>query len=145
MSSVVRPGWAASTPDGAPDLEPAHGLADLPALADGVTAAGVTVTLDVRGEPRALLPGLDLAAYRVAQEALTNVIKHSGATSCVVIVRYEAEAVDLEITDDGRGTPGSGDGHGIRGMRERVALYGGTLLAGPRPEGGFAVTAWFPA
>ena len=131
--------------DGAADLEPAHGLADLPALADRVTAAGIKVTLDVRGEPRDLLPGLDLAAYRVAQEALTNVIKHSGATSCLVIIRYEAAAVGLEITDDGVGAAGHRDGHGIKGMRERVALYDGTFQAGPRPEGGFTVTAWFPA
>jgi signal transduction histidine kinase len=131
--------------DVAPDLEPAHGLVDLPALADRVTAAGVKVTLDVRGEPRALLPGLDLAAYRVAQEALTNVIKHSSAASCLVTIRYEAAAVGLEIADDGRGAAGRRDGHGIRGMRERVALYDGTFQAGPRPEGGFAVTAWFPA
>jgi signal transduction histidine kinase len=131
--------------DVAPDLEPAHGLVDLPALADQVTAAGVKVTLDVRGEPRALLPGLDLAAYRVAQEALTNVIKHSSATSCFVTIRYEAAAVGLEITNDGRGAAGSRDGHGIKGMRERVALYDGTFQAGPRPEGGFTVTAWFPA
>lgn len=131
--------------DVAADLEPAHGLADLPALADRVTAAEVKVTLDVRGEPRALLPGLELAAYRVAQEALTNVIKHSGATSCLVIVRYEADAVGLEITDDGRGTVGDTDGHGVKGMRERVALYDGTFQAGPRPEGGFTVTARFPA
>jgi len=130
--------------DVAADLEPAHGLADLPALADRVTAAEVKVTLDVRGEPRALLPGLDLAAYRVAQEALTNVIKHSGATNCLVTIRYEAEAVDLEITDDGRGTVGDRNGHGIKGMRERVALYDGTFEAGPRPEGGFTVTARFP-
>ena len=131
--------------DVAADLEPAHGLADLPALADRVTAAGIKVTLDVRGEPRDLLPGLDLAAYRVAQEALTNVIKHSGAASCQVTIRYEAEAVGLEITDDGRGTAGSRDGHGIKGMRERVALYDGTFQAGPGPEGGFTVTARFPA
>jgi signal transduction histidine kinase len=131
--------------DVAPDLEPAHGLVDLPALADRVTAAGVKVTLDVRGEPRALLPGLDLAAYRVAQEALTNVIKHSSAASCLVTIRYEAAAVGLEIADDGRGAAGHRDGHGIKGMRERVALYDGTFQAGPRPEGGFAVTAWFPA
>jgi signal transduction histidine kinase len=131
--------------DAAPDLEPARGLVDLPALADRVTAAGVKVTLDVRGEPRALLPGLDLAAYRVAQEALTNVIKHSSAASCFVTIRYEAAAVGLEIADDGRGAAGHRDGHGIKGMRERVALYDGTFQAGPRPEGGFTVTARFPA
>jgi signal transduction histidine kinase len=131
--------------DAAADLEPAHGLADLPALADRVTAAGIKVTLDVRGSRRELLPGLDLAAYRVAQEALTNVIKHSGAASCQVTIQYEAEAVGLEITDDGSGGAGNRNGHGIKGMRERVALYDGTFQAGPRPEGGFTVTARFPA
>ena len=136
--------------EAAADLEPARGLADLPALADRVTAAGIKVTLDVRGEPRDLLPGLDLAAYRVAQEALTNVVKHSGAASCQVTVHHEASAVGLEITDDGRGTAGRrtaghGDGHGIKGMRERVALYGGTFRAGPGPDGGFTVSARFPA
>ena len=129
----------------APDLEPAHGLADVPALADRVTAAGVAVTLDLCGQQRALLPGLDLAAYRVAQEALTNVIKHSSATSCRVSVGYEPGALNLEITDDGHGAAEGRGGHGIRGMRERVALYGGTFHAGPRPEGGFTVTARFPA
>ena len=133
--------------DAAADLEPAHGLADLPALADRVTAAGIKVTLDVRGSQRELLPGLDLAAYRVAQEALTNVIKHSGAASCRVTVRYEAESVELEIADDGRGhgAARAPAGHGIKGMRERVALYDGTFQAGPGPEGGFTVTARFPA
>jgi signal transduction histidine kinase len=81
----------------------------------------------------------------VAQEALTNVIKHSGAASCLVTVHHEAAVVGLEITDDGRGTAGHRDGHGIKGMRERVALYDGTFLAGPGPEGGFTVTARFPA
>ncbi len=128
-----------------PELEPAHGLVDLSALADGVAAAGIAVNLDVRGEPRTLLPGLDLAAYRVAQEALTNVIKHSGAASCQVSVRYQAQALELRIADDGHGTSDNGHGHGIKGMRERVALYGGTFQAGPVPEGGFAVTAQFPA
>jgi signal transduction histidine kinase len=81
----------------------------------------------------------------VAQEALTNVIKHSGAASCQVTIHNEAEAVGLEVTDDGRGTAGTRDGHGIKGMRERVALYDGTFQAGPGPEGGFTVTARFPA
>jgi signal transduction histidine kinase len=131
--------------DAAADLEPVHGLADLPALADRVTAAGIKVTLDVRGSRRELLPGLDLAAYRVAQEALTNVIKHSGAASCQVTIQYAAEAVSLEITDDGSRAAGNRNGHGIKGMRERVALYDGTFQAGPGPEGGFTVTARFPA
>ena len=131
--------------DEAPELEPAHGLADLPALADRVTAAGIAVTVDVRGEPRTLLPGLDLAAYRVTQEALTNVIKHSGAATCQVSVHYQPQALELRIADDGRGTGDNNDGHGIKGMRERVASYGGTFHAGPLPEGGFAVTAQFPA
>ena len=131
--------------DDVAELEPAHGLADLPALADRVTAGGIKVTLDVRGERRDLLPGLDLAAYRVAQEALTNVVKHSGAASCVVTVHYETAGVGVEITDDGRGATGDRIGHGIKGMRERVALYDGTFQAGPGPEGGFTVTARFPA
>ena len=94
---------------------------------------------------RAILPGLDLAAYRVIQEAVTNVIKHSGAGRCRVGVTYEADALTVEITDDGRGTSESKGGHGLEGMRERVAMYDGTFEAGPRPAGGFGVTARFPA
>ena len=131
--------------DTEPELEPAHGLADLPTLADRVTAAGVAVTLDVSGTPTAILPGLDLAAYRVIQEAVTNVIKHSGAGRCRVGVTYEADALTVEITDDGRGTAEGKGGHGLKGMRERVAMYEGTFEAGPRPAGGFGVTARFPA
>ncbi len=131
--------------DAAPGLEPAQGLADLAALADQVAAAGLAVTLDVCGEPRPLLPGLDLAAYRVVQEALTNVVRHAGAARCRVTVRYQPQALGLEVTDDGRGAADVGNGHGIKGMRERVALYGGTLHAGSRPGGGFTVTARFPA
>jgi signal transduction histidine kinase len=126
------------------ELAPAHGLADLNELADRVTAAGIKVALDVRGTPASVLPGLDLAAYRVIQEALTNVIKHSGADNCQVRVSYETNALTLEITDDGRGPAESAGGHGLKGMRERVAMYGGTFDAGPRPGGGFAVTARFP-
>jgi signal transduction histidine kinase len=130
--------------DGEPDLAPAHGLADLKELADRVTAAGITVALDVRGGPAAIPPGLDLAAYRVVQEAATNVIKHSGAGSCQVTVSYETDALTVHVTDDGHATTDNTGGHGIRGMRERVAMYGGTFEAGPRPDGGFAVTARFP-
>jgi signal transduction histidine kinase len=129
-----------------PGLDPAHGLADLPELAGRVAAAGIEVTIDVQGTPRTVLPGLDLAAYRVVQEAVTNVIKHSGAGTCQVTVTYEPDALTLQITDDGQAsTAGSAGGHGIKGMRERVALYDGTFLAGPLPAGGFGVTARFPS
>jgi signal transduction histidine kinase len=131
--------------EGAPDLAPARGLADLDELAGRVTAAGITVALEVRGTPSALPPGLDLAAYRVIQEAATNVIKHSGAGRCQVTVSYETDALTVRVTDDGHATADSTDGHGIKGMRERVAMYGGTFEAGPRPAGGFGVTARFPA
>jgi signal transduction histidine kinase len=131
--------------DAGPDLAPAHGLADLNELADRVTAAGITVTLDIRGTPAVIPPGLDLAAYRVIQEAATNVIKHSRAGNCRVTVTYETDALTVQITDDGRGTTESSGGHGIKGMRERVAMYGGTFEAGPLPAGGFGVTARFPS
>ncbi|HEY1624106.1 MAG TPA: sensor histidine kinase, partial [Streptosporangiaceae bacterium] len=131
--------------DGEPGLEPTRGLADLRALTDRVTAAGIEVTLDVSGTPAAIAPGLDLAAYRVVQEAVTNVVKHSGAGRCRVGVTYAADALTVEITDDGRGPAESSGGQGLRGMRERVAMYSGTFEAGPRPAGGFGVTARFPA
>ena len=130
--------------DAEPDLAPARGLADLKELADRVTAAGIKVALDVRGGPAAIPPGLDLAAYRVAQEAATNVIKHSGAGSCRVTVSYEIDALTVQVTDDGHAATDSTGGHGIKGMRERVAMYDGAFEAGPRPDGGFAVTARFP-
>jgi signal transduction histidine kinase len=130
--------------DTEPELEPAHGLADLRTLADRVTAAGVAVTLEFSRTPAVILPRLDLAAYRVIQEAVTNVIKHSGAGRCRVGVTHEADALTVEITDDGRGTTQSKGGHGLEGMRERVSMYGGTFEAGPRPAGGSGVTARFP-
>ena len=130
--------------DTGPDLAPAHGLADLNELAGRVTAAGIAVALDVRGIPAAIPPGLDLAAYRVIQEAATNVVKHSGAGSCQVTVSYEKDALAVHVTDDGHTTTDSTGGHGIKGMRERVAMYEGTFEAGPLPAGGFSVMARFP-
>jgi signal transduction histidine kinase len=108
--------------------------------------AGLPVELTVEGEPEApLAPGVDLAAYRVVQEALTNAIKHAGPARAWVTVRYATRALELEIGDDGRATATNGDhGHGLVGMRERVALYGGTLDVGPRPSGGFLVHARLP-
>jgi len=96
-----------------------------------------------------LPPGLDLAAYRVIQEAITNVIKHAGTDRCRVAVTYREDALTLKITDHGRGTRENGHGslavgHGLAGMRERVGMYSGEFQAAPRPEGGFRVTAWFP-
>ena len=113
--------------------------------------AGVRVDLEVRGERPAVSAGLDLAVYRVIQEALTNVIKHAATDSCRVAVTYRQDALTLEVTDDGKGAAWNGGGHespaaghGIVGMRERVVMYGGTFDAGPRPGRGFRVTARLP-
>jgi signal transduction histidine kinase len=124
---------------------PQTGLADLDGLLAHTRRAGLPVELAVEGHPRALTPGVDLAAYRIVQEALTNARKHAGPARAHVAVRYGPEALDLEITDDGRAsTKGRNGGHGLVGMRERAALYGGELAAGPRTEGGFIVRARLP-
>jgi len=133
------------------DLGPAPGLDDLGALAARTAEAGVKIEMDVRGEPRRLPAGLDLAAYRVIQEAVTNVIKHAATDRCTVTVDYQADSLTVEIADAGPGpadgVPAGGrlaTGHGIAGMRERVSMYGGEFRAGPRPGHGFGVTARFP-
>jgi signal transduction histidine kinase len=135
-------------------LGPAPGLADLDRLIERIANAGVKVELEVRGERPELAPGIDLAAFRIVQEALTNVVKHSGAPRCKVTVSYLEDELAVEITDGGRDSPvpatagGAGaepaGGHGLIGMRERVSLYGGLLAAGPLPEHGFGVTARLP-
>ncbi|MHA6758048.1 sensor histidine kinase [Streptacidiphilus sp. PAMC 29251] len=129
-------------------LGPAPGLADLTALVDRTAEAGVRVVLDVRGERTHLSAGIDLAAYRVVQEAVTNVVKHSAADACRVTVTYADDALKLEVTDSGRGMRDDGgvrsSGHGIVGMRERVGMYSGEFEAGPGPEHGFRVAARFP-
>ncbi len=125
-------------------LAPQPGLKDLPALAETVREAGLPVDLTVEGTARPLPPGLGLAAYRIAQEALTNSLKHAGPARARVVVRYTPDAVHLELTDDGCGGSIDGPGHGLVGMRERAALYGGHLEAGPRPGGGFGVRASLP-
>ncbi|GAA2344727.1 sensor histidine kinase [Dactylosporangium salmoneum] len=124
--------------------EPAPGLADLPRLADQTAVAGVRVDLTIEGEPEPLPIGLELSAYRIVQEALTNVVKHAGTDHARVTVEHRPDAVVVEVTDDGRGGPAGPDGHGLIGMRERAALYGGTLHAGPVPGRGFRVTARLP-
>jgi len=126
-------------------LAPQPGLAQLDALAGQIRAAGLTVELRVEGEPFALPSGTDLSAYRIVQEALTNTLKHAAASKATVLIRYGRDEVALEVHDDGSGPAGDGSGgRGIIGMRERAALYGGGLAAGPVPNGGFAVHAIFP-
>jgi signal transduction histidine kinase len=121
------------------------GMADLDALVEQARQAGLSVELRVEGQPVALPPGVDLAAYRVVQEALTNALKHGGPGGANVTVRFGREALDLAITNDSRvAANGDGGGHGLVGMRERVSLYGGKLEAGAPPGGGYAVRARLP-
>lgn len=134
--------------DAPPALSPQPSMRNLAALADQFRDAGLPVQLDVVGEERELPPGVDLSAYRIVQEALTNALKHAGPASAVVTVRYADDGVDVEVCDDGRGAAGvpvaAGKGHGLVGMRERVDLFGGELRAGPQAGGGFAVRARLP-
>jgi signal transduction histidine kinase len=125
-------------------LSPQPRLEGLPALVERTTAEGVPTRLEVSGDAAPLPAGLDLALYRIVQEALTNVRRHSHASRCDVTVHYGPDAVSVEVVDDGRGGDVSGAGHGLVGMRERAGLYGGELVAGPGPAGGFAVRAVLP-
>lgn len=126
-------------------LAPQPRVDDLPKLVDEVGAAGLPVDLRVEGTPRALPLGVDLSVYRIAQEALTNARKHSADARAQVVLRYEDDAVELAVENDGvAATNGHRGGHGLIGMRERVAVFGGTLEAGPRPDGGFRVLARLP-
>lgn len=133
-----------------PSLAPQPGLAQLPALAAETRASGVALEVVVEGAATALPPGIDLAAYRVVQEALTNVRKHSSAAQAAVVLRYQPDALDITVTDAGPPEarpldgPVNGGGHGLAGMRERVALYGGMVSAGPCSQGGFRVQARLP-
>ena len=132
------------TEDEEPELFPQPSLTQLELLVEQVGRAGVPVELRVVGEPVRLAPGLDISAYRIVQEALTNVLKHGGAARATVVVAYGDRMLELEIADDGRGGTPDGSGHGIVGLRERVALFGGSLDAGGREGGGFAVRARLP-
>lgn len=120
-------------------------LADLERLAAATRAAGVEVELRWRGERRPVPADIDLSAYRIVQEAITNVIRHAGTDRCRVTVEYGADAVEIEVADEGRGAPAEFEaGFGIAGMRERVRLLRGELRAGPGPTGGFLVAATLP-
>jgi signal transduction histidine kinase len=128
-----------------PALVPQSSLADLDALLAQARASGLPVELTVEGEPAALPPGVDMAAYRIVQEALTNARRHAGPAHAHVTISYGRDALELEVADDGRGGPsGQGSGHGLVGMRERAGLYDGELEAGPRPGGGYSVRARLP-
>jgi signal transduction histidine kinase len=122
---------------------PAPGLARLDALAEGVRQAGLPVTLTVTGRPRPLPTVIDLAAFRIIQEALTNSIRHAGPATAMVTVNHGDDLL-VEIADTGRGATSTGSGHGLRGMRERAAAAGGTIEIGPGEEAGFRVAARFP-
>jgi signal transduction histidine kinase len=126
--------------------DPAPGLPGLPELLDRVRTAGVGVELRITGDERPLPPGVQLCAYRVIQESLTNVIKHAPAAFATVELHYGRDGLTATVRDDGHGPagPAPGAGQGLIGMRERAALYGGTLEAGPRPGGGFEVRLALP-
>ena len=124
-------------------LAPQPGLGTLDSLVQHVREAGLPVELTFEGERVALPPGVDLSAYRIVQEALTNALRHAGPARAWVSVRYSADEVEVEVANDGRSKE-NGDGHGLVGMRERVALCGGDLTAGPRPGGGYTISARLP-
>jgi signal transduction histidine kinase len=122
------------------------GLGDIDRLAATAMAAGVRVEVRRRGEPRQLPPDIDLSAFRIVQESVTNVVRHAGTRACRVTLDYRDDELALEVTDDGRGHGTStGTGFGLAGMRERVALLHGEFTAAPRPEGGFRVAVRLPA
>ena len=137
------------TPSERPSHAPQPGLQDLDALIEQSRLAGLPIRLTIEGRPRPISPGLDLSAYRIVQEALTNALKHADPAHVEVVVRYEADRLLLVVDDDGVGpsrrrADPTRPGYGHLGMRERVALFGGRLQVGARPGGGFRVRASLP-
>ena len=135
--------------DEAASLSPQPGIADVATAVAESSATGVAAELVVQGHQRPLAPGVELTAFRIVQEALTNVRKHGGrSASATVRISYETDLLVVEVIDDGRGAAtalsGVGTGHGVIGMRERVDIYGGEFTSGPRPGGGYAVRAVLP-
>ncbi len=132
--------------DGPAELAPQPGAGEIPSLVDGVRSTGLSVDFTVSGDPPELPLAVGLTAYRIVQEALTNSVRHSGASSVTVAVAYDDRVVQVTVSDDGAGgsTPARPGGHGLVAMRERVALVGGTLDAGPAPQGGWTVRAVLP-
>jgi signal transduction histidine kinase len=125
--------------------EPQPSLSDLEGLVKKMREAGLGVELDIEGERRALPAALELSAFRIVQEGLTNALKHAGHANARVILRYGEAELELEVADDGGGAAnGSGSRRGLAGVGERVAVFGGRLDAGPRPDGGWTLRAGFP-
>jgi signal transduction histidine kinase len=125
-------------------LGPAAGLAGIARLAATALDAGVRVDVDWRGSREPLPADIDLSAFRIIQEAVTNVVRHAGTSQCQVCIDQQDGQLSLEVTDSGHGSSAAGTGYGITGMRERAALLGGDFSAGPRPGGGFRVAARLP-
>jgi signal transduction histidine kinase len=129
-------------------LAPSPGLDQLDQLLAEVSRTGLPVSLRVDGDAYRLPPAMDLSAYRIVQEALTNALKHGGARPTTVFIRYGIDDLEIDVTNEGPAPPlvppASGVGHGLVGMRERVSMFGGTFTAGPRPEGGFEIEARIP-
>ncbi|HET6936990.1 MAG TPA: sensor histidine kinase [Nocardioides sp.] len=145
LLGILRPGQAEA------GLVPQPGLDDLPELVESVRATGLPVELITDGVVRPIAPGLGLTAYRIVQEALTNTLKHAAAHEVRVLVDYGAQQLHVEVRDDGCQTappnsaePGGPSGHGLAGMRERAALYGGELQVGPGEDGGYVVSTYLP-
>ncbi|GAA3929536.1 hypothetical protein GCM10023085_08640 [Actinomadura viridis] len=138
------PADAANTAAAAAPREPAPGLADLDRLVRATGDAGVRVDVRWRGERRPLPPEIDLSAFRIVQEAVTNVVRHAGTGHCRVSIDHRDGELVVEVVDDGTGRGPAGTGYGLVGMRERAGLLNGCLTAGPRPEGGFRVEARLP-
>jgi signal transduction histidine kinase len=133
--------------DDADPTQPAPGTAQLEDLIAGARRAGLETTFTVTGDPVPLPAAVDLAAYRIVQESLTNTIRHAGPATAAVSLGYAGDELSIEVTDTGRGpavVAGNGGGHGLAGMRERAAAVGGTVEAGPGPAGGFRVAARLP-
>lgn len=144
LAEMRRIFGALRSDDESPALTPQPGLAELGRLAEQVRAAGLPVDLSISGEPTELPPGVDLAAYRIVQEGLTNALRHASARRTQVHVRHTPTAVQVTVDDDGCGPSGQDAGHGLVGIRERVALYGGTMVFGPGPVAGSRLAATLP-
>ena len=143
LLEILRPSEAVDEPYAAQSS-----LGQVDRLAEQFTDAGLPVEVKVAGEPRKLLPSLDLSAYRIVQEALTNALKHAGPARAKVEINYLSDKLEVDIVDDGRSSSGmrptSGGGRGLIGMRERVLLFGGELDVGPVADGGYRVHASLP-